>query len=54
MPMPPTSSEMAAMPASSMVKVCVVSCTVLSSEAWSRMLKSAVSPGRSRRSRRRI
>ncbi len=33
MPMPPTSSEIAAMPASSRVNVCVVSCTVLSSEA---------------------
>ena len=52
MPMPPTTSEMAAMPASRKVKVRVVSWMVVRSVAWSRTLKSAGSPGRMRCSRR--
>ena len=40
MPMPPTRSDTAAMPASSAVNVAVVSLSTLSRSAWLRMLKS--------------
>ena len=44
MPMPPTTSEMDAMPASRMVSSSLMESTDASSWAWSAMLKSSVPP----------
>ncbi|MNC88460.1 hypothetical protein D3C83_42760 [compost metagenome] len=53
-PIPPTSSETAAMPASSIEKTCVVWPSVSRKSDWLRIWKSSGRSGRSLCSRRRI
>ena len=48
MPMPPTSSDTAAMLASSVVMTFEVASAVLAISSWVRMKKSSLSPGRMR------
>ncbi len=54
MPIPPTTSETPAMPASRKVKLCDADCMALRNSVWRVIRKSFSTPGRSRCWRRRM